>query len=58
MPIVSNDGLKREIGVFDVAVNVVNISVGSGIFLLPALVAGILGTSSILAYIICGFMFL
>jgi APA family basic amino acid/polyamine antiporter len=53
-----SEGLKRELGVFDVAINVINISIASGIFLLPALIAGILGNASIVAYILCGFMFL
>ena len=50
--------LKRELGVFDIAVNMINITVGSGIFLLPALVAVILGNSSLIAYIICGILYL
>jgi len=41
------EGLKRELGVLDVAINVINISIASGIFLLSALIAGILGTASI-----------
>ncbi len=53
-----NDGLKRELGVWDVATNVVNISIASGIFLLPALIAGLLGNASILAYLVCGLMVL
>jgi amino acid transporter len=53
-----NEGLKRELGVMDVAINVINISVASGIFLLPAIIAGILGNASIIAYILCGLMFL
>jgi basic amino acid/polyamine antiporter, APA family len=53
-----NEGLKRALGVLDVATNVINISIGSGIFLLPALIAGILGNTSIIAYALCGFMFL
>jgi APA family basic amino acid/polyamine antiporter len=53
-----NEGLKRELGILDVATNVVNISIASGIFLLPAIIAGILGNMSILAYILCGIMFL
>lgn len=53
-----SEGLKRELGIIDVATNVINITIGSGIFLLPALVAGILGNASILAYIICGFMYM
>jgi basic amino acid/polyamine antiporter, APA family len=50
--------LKREIGILDVAVNVVNISIASGIFLLPAIIAGILGNVSFMAYILCGALFL
>ena len=53
-----NGGLKRELGVWDVATNVVNISIASGIFLLPALIAGILGNASIVAYLVCGLMVL
>ena len=53
-----NEGLKRELGIFDVATNVVNISISSGIFILPALIAGILGNASIVSYIVCGLMLL
>ena len=53
-----NEGLKRELGIADVAINVINIAIASGIFLLPALIAGILGNASIVAYAVCGFMFL
>ncbi len=53
-----NEGLKREIGIMDVATNVVNITIASGIFLLPALIAGILGNGSFYAYFLCGFVFL
>lgn len=53
-----NEGLKRELGIFDVAINVVNISISSGIFILPALIAAILGSASIVAYILCGLMLL
>jgi APA family basic amino acid/polyamine antiporter len=52
------ESLKREIGILDVAVNVVNISIASGIFLLPALIAGILGNASFMAYLLCGTLFL
>jgi len=50
--------LKREMGISDVVTNVLSISIGSGIFLLPALVYVILGHGSILAYIFCGLIFL
>ena len=32
-----NEGLKRELGIADVAINVINIDIASGIFLLPAI---------------------
>lgn len=53
-----SEGLKRELGIIDVATNVINITIGSGIFLLPAIIAGILGNASILAYFLCGIIFL
>jgi amino acid transporter len=48
------DGLKREIGVWGLVSNSVNIVVGAGIFVLPAIVAERLGTASVLAYVLCG----
>ena len=48
-------GLVRAIGVRGLASNVVNNVVGSGIFVLPAVVAATLGASAIIAYIICAF---
>lgn len=50
--------LKRELGITDVITNVLSISIGSGIFLLPALVYVILGHGSIVAYLFCGAIFL
>ncbi len=55
---IPGEGLKRELGILDVATNVINITIGSGIFLLPAIIAGILGNASIVAYAFCGVMFL
>src|SRR3954452_24640561 len=52
------EGLKREIGTFGVFINVINNTIGSGIFLLPGIIAAVLGNASILAYIVCGFLFL
>ncbi len=52
------EGLKRELGILDVAANVINISIASGIFLLPALIAGLLGNASIVAYFLCGILFI
>jgi basic amino acid/polyamine antiporter, APA family len=45
--------LVRALGVRALAANIVNTIVGSGIFVLPAAVAAILGPAAILAYIIC-----
>jgi len=55
---IQGKGLKREIGVWGLFINVINNTIGSGIFLLPAIIAGVLGNASIIAYIACGFLFL
>ncbi|EAZ82032.1 APC family permease [Algoriphagus machipongonensis] len=49
-------GLKREIGVWGLSANIVNIIVGAGIFVLPAIVAEIMGSSGIVVYLFCGFL--
>jgi len=54
----SDQELKKDLRIWDVITNVLSISIGSGIFLLPALVYVILGHGSILAYIACGLIFL
>jgi amino acid transporter len=46
-------GLIRAIGVPGLTANIVNSTVGAGIFALPALVAAQLGAASALAYLIC-----
>ncbi|MGC1203588.1 MAG: APC family permease [Flavobacteriaceae bacterium] len=48
--------LKRRIGVFGLSANIINIIIGSGIFVLPAVVASYMGASSIIAYLFCGFL--
>ena len=45
----------RAIGVRGLAANIVNTTVGAGIFVLPAVVAGDLGTAAPLAYLACAF---
>jgi APA family basic amino acid/polyamine antiporter len=45
--------LVRALGVRALAANIVNTIVGSGIFVLPAVVAAILGPAAVVAYIIC-----
>ncbi len=52
----SNEGLKRVIGVRSLAANAVNLTVGSGIFTLPAVVAAYLGPASFIAYLLCAIL--
>ena len=49
-------GLKREIDVWGLSANIVNIIVGAGIFVLPAIVAEIMGSAGIFVYVFCGFL--
>lgn len=51
-----NEGLKREIGLWGLVSNSINIIIGAGIFILPVIVAEKLGTGSIWAYLICGIL--
>ncbi len=48
--------LKREIGVFGLSANFINIIVGAGIFAIPAVVASGLGSASVFAYLFCGLL--
>jgi basic amino acid/polyamine antiporter, APA family len=52
-PVSSSEGLKRVIGVRALTFNGVNITIGAGIFALPAVVALYLGATAFMAYIIC-----
>ena len=52
----NKENLKRVVGVFGFSTNIINMVVGSGIFVLPAIVAAGLGSSSIFAYLLCGFL--
>ncbi len=51
-----NENLKREIGVRSLALAIINITVGSGIFVIPAIIAEGLGATAIVAYFVCGFL--
>jgi APA family basic amino acid/polyamine antiporter len=50
--------LVRAIGPWALGANAVNLTVGAGIFALPAVVAVILGPAAILAYLLCGALIL
>lgn len=51
-----DEGLKRRVGVLGLSANIVNIIIGSGIFVLPAVAASYMGASSIIAYLFCGLL--
>ena len=51
---IENEGLKREIGFWGLVSNSINIIIGAGIFIIPAIVAERLGSGSIWPYLICG----
>ncbi|SEF84761.1 APC family permease [Algoriphagus boritolerans] len=52
----SQEGLKREVGVWGLSANIVNIMVGAGIFVLPAIIAETMRASGVLAYLFCGLL--
>src|SRR5918993_109337 len=49
----SQENLVRAIGTFGLAAGIINITIGGGIFRLPANVAGSLGPAAPLAYLVC-----
>jgi APA family basic amino acid/polyamine antiporter len=52
--ILAKENLKREIGVRSLSLAIINITVGTGIFVIPGLIAENLGAAAILAYLVCG----
>ena len=48
------ENLKREIGVRTLTLAIVNTTVGTGIFVIPAIIAENLGAAAIVAYLVCG----
>ena len=52
-PAVSNEGLVRGIGLAGLTASVVNSTIGAGIFVLPAAVAGRIGAAAPLAFLLC-----
>ncbi len=53
----SNEGLKRIVGVPELAASVVNFSIGGSIYAIPAIIGIQLGISSLIGYLLCGLMF-
>ena len=52
----NEEGLKRVVGLGGLTLNIVNVTIGAGIFALPAIVGVELGAFSIYAYVFCGVM--
>lgn len=52
----TDEGLKRVIGVSGFTFNILNFTIGAGIFALPAIVGIALGSYAIFAYLFCGVM--
>ena len=52
----ASPGLRREVGLAGLTAIAVNGVIGSGIFVLPATVAGLLGPASPLAYLVAAFV--
>ena len=50
------EGLKRYVGLLGLTANIINIIVGAVIFVIPAIVAENMGSTSIVAYLFCGFL--
>ncbi len=50
------ENLKREIGVRALTLALLNILIGSGIFVIPAIIAESLGSAAIVAYLVCGIL--
>ncbi len=53
-PVLGKENLKREIGVRSLTLTILNGIVGTGIFVIPAIIAATLGASAIVAYLVCG----
>src|ERR1700712_3399487 len=52
----TDEGLKRQIGLWGLTSNIINTIIGAGIFVLPAIVSEGLGSAGLLAYLFCGFL--
>lgn len=51
-----DEGLKRVIGVSGLSLNIINFTIGAGIFAIPAIVGINLGAFGVFSYIFCGIM--
>ncbi|MGH9422724.1 MAG: amino acid permease, partial [Thermoanaerobaculia bacterium] len=49
----TEEGLIRAVGVGGLTAAIINFTIGAGIFVLPAIVAGKIGSAAPVAYLIC-----
>lgn len=52
----TNEGLKRVVGVSGLALSIVNLTIGAGVFVLPAIVGIEMGAFGIFSYLFCAIM--
>jgi amino acid transporter len=52
----TNEGLKREVGPVALAMSIVNMTVGAGIFVLPGVVGANLGAFGVFGYVFCAIL--
>lgn len=50
----TDEGLKRVVGIPGLSLNIINFTIGAGIFVLPAIVGIELGSFAIFGYLFCG----
>ena len=51
--LITDEGLVRVMGTRELSLGIVNMIVGAGIFVLPGLIAALLGPAAIIAYLVC-----
>ena len=49
----TDEGLVRGIGTWALSANIINMTVGAGIFVLPGVVAAQIGPAALIAYVVC-----
>src|SRR3954469_24037324 len=53
MPSPADSGLVRAIGARQLTASIINVTIGAGIFVLPAFASSVLGPAAPIAYVVC-----
>src|SRR5437868_11159374 len=56
MAVLRDAGLERAIGVRQLTASIINVTIGAGIFVLPAVAAAGLGPAAPIAYVVCALL--